>query len=550
MPTLINSNASQKAKDLYAYLVSISGQHMLSGVHNWIEDPTGGTSTIENITGKKPALHGYEFGAIDPAYTTQQIESFRQGVVNAAIAADERGGSITATWHQNYPFTNYAWSSGVQRSTTQAEFDTVVNPASTEYAWLIAEMDKVALYLKQLRDANVSVLWRPYHEMNGAWFWWGAKNNFSALWDIMYNRFTNHHGLNNLIWVWSPNLNNPYVSYSFDNVGCWVGNNKVDVVAADFYQNLTAGDQYTTADYNLLVSLADGKPIAIGENGDLPALTLISGAQNKYIYQMTWANYVDATPQVTLSSFNNSTWVLTEDEVDVIPNPEEEEVPNYMMIRSVPGDLLYKMTVNDSGVWQAELIDETPEPPTGYNDDFNRIDNATTLGTDWTVLHRWGNPTAFGIINNKAYCASGISETIAYRNAGSTDYTVESKVNSYGTVQSSNASLAQLVVRYVDNHNFLTAFAYNSSLKLEKAGNGSYTTLETAGISLAESTDAVLKIEVVGAVIKVYLDGVLKITHTLSTADAAKFVGTSVGMKLSQFGTPTTSARWDDFNVQ
>ena len=58
------------------------------------------------------------------------------------------------------------------------------------------------------------VLWRPYHEMNGDWFWWGKKTGPSghrALWRMMYDRFVNYHGLNNLLWVWNANAPAPHI---------------------------------------------------------------------------------------------------------------------------------------------------------------------------------------------------------------------------------------------------------------------------------------------------------------------------------------------------
>ena len=73
---------------------------------------------------------------------------------------------------------------------------------------LKAGVDKIAGYLKELQDAEIPVLWRPYHEMNGDWFWWGKKkgeDGYKKLWSMMYDRFVNFHGLNNLLWVFNTN---------------------------------------------------------------------------------------------------------------------------------------------------------------------------------------------------------------------------------------------------------------------------------------------------------------------------------------------------------
>lgn len=62
--------------------------------------------------------------------------------------------------------------------------------------------------LKKFRDAGIPVLWRPYHEMNGMWFWYGnrpGEKGIQKLWKMMYDRYVNYHHLNNLIWVWNAN---------------------------------------------------------------------------------------------------------------------------------------------------------------------------------------------------------------------------------------------------------------------------------------------------------------------------------------------------------
>ena len=73
-------------------------------------------------------------------------------------------------------------------------------------AWyLIRDIDAISEQLKILQDNNVTVLWRPLHEASGGWFWWGCrgKDAYQWLWNLMYERQTHYHKLNNLIWVWN-----------------------------------------------------------------------------------------------------------------------------------------------------------------------------------------------------------------------------------------------------------------------------------------------------------------------------------------------------------
>ncbi|MBO9599935.1 MAG: glycosyl hydrolase, partial [Cohnella sp.] len=107
--------------------------------------------------------------------------------------------------------------------------------------------DKAAVYLKKLRDAGVPVLWRPYHEMNGKWFWWGQQPEFAQLWGIMYERYTKVHQLNNLLWVWSTAT----LEWADDFEHYYVGSNLADVIAIDIYNN-----QYEQEYYDRLIRLA------------------------------------------------------------------------------------------------------------------------------------------------------------------------------------------------------------------------------------------------------------------------------------------------------
>lgn len=99
----------------------------------------------------------------------------------------------------------------------------------------------------------------------------------------MYDYFTNHHKLNNLIWVWNANaLRNKNIG---DYAEYYPGPDVVDILATDFYGN----DVYAIKDYNRLLELAQGKPIAIGECGPLPSPEVIK-EQPEWTWFMCWAN--------------------------------------------------------------------------------------------------------------------------------------------------------------------------------------------------------------------------------------------------------------------
>ncbi len=316
----VNPEASPEATRLLNYLYAISGKGIISGQHDYLESPDEMNNKLKAISGQYAALHGYEMGAIS-GQSEGTTAWQRQNVVNSAINWSRGGGIVAMTFHANLPGTSYDWSN-VKRSLSQSEFNKYVTPGTPEYTSLISELDKVAVPLKGLRDAKVPVLWRPYHEMNGNWFWWGKKDNFSELWNIMYERFVNVHKLNNLLWVWGANAPN---AWSDPYALTYPGADKVDILAADIYEN-----DFQQKYYDSLLSLADGKPIAIGENGNMPNPSKLMQSQSKWVYMMSWGKMlVENNTTDTIKAFMDNSYTLTRDKYNsgVIPSASTAPTP-------------------------------------------------------------------------------------------------------------------------------------------------------------------------------------------------------------------------------
>ena len=133
--------------------------------------------------------------------------------------------------------------------------DSVLNTRHELFAQWEKQVDSIVIYLKMLQDANIPILWRPYHEMNGIWFWWGRRGqSFKQLWRNLYERL-HHHKLNNLIWVWNANAPRntpgdeaePYEIY-------YPGHDYVDILATDIYHN-----DYKQSHYQDLLDVAEGE---------------------------------------------------------------------------------------------------------------------------------------------------------------------------------------------------------------------------------------------------------------------------------------------------
>lgn len=274
----VNPSASEEASQLLNYLSNFSGKGILTGQHDYLESPDELNNKIKNTSGEHAVLHGYELGAITNQ-TKDTVAAQRQAVVDSAIKWSREGGIVAMTFHQSLPGTAPDWSN-VTKKLSQENFNAYVTPGTPQYKSLMADFDELAIYLGELRDAGVPVLWRPYHEMNGNWFWWGDKDNFAELWNLMYDQLVNTHKLDNLLWVWNANAPNewsgPYEAF-------YPGADKVDILAADIYNN-----DYKQSYYEGLLKLAAGKPIGIGESGELPNPNLLSKTQQQWVYMMTW----------------------------------------------------------------------------------------------------------------------------------------------------------------------------------------------------------------------------------------------------------------------
>ncbi len=104
-------------------------------------------------------------------------------------------------WHWGAP----GIGEGYENSKKEIDIDKCFAEGSAEYKAFWSELEKKANLLEKIRDANVPILWRPFHELNGNWFWWGKQGpeKFKRLWKTMYDYFVNKRKLNNLIWCFA-----------------------------------------------------------------------------------------------------------------------------------------------------------------------------------------------------------------------------------------------------------------------------------------------------------------------------------------------------------
>lgn len=279
----VNPDASPEARALLAYLYEISGEHTLSGQHCVpLVGSTRLASVQKHFGGIYPAVFGQDFGFSEPG--TWDGINFRQNLVDEAIRRHSEGFVITLMWHAVRPLDDepVTFAESIQGELTDAQWAELLTDGSPLNERWKSQVDVIAFFLRQLRDARVPVLWRPYHEMNGGWFWWGqktGKNGYAKLWRMLFDRLVHFHHLDNLIWVFNANEVKrnvgPYAAY-------YPGHDVVDVLATDVY---TEG--FNRMNYESLLELAAGRPIALGEVGALPPAGVLE-QQPRWTWFMRW----------------------------------------------------------------------------------------------------------------------------------------------------------------------------------------------------------------------------------------------------------------------
>ncbi|MCH5349557.1 MAG: hypothetical protein J1E40_09555 [Oscillospiraceae bacterium] len=289
---LSNPNADEVTQKVYDYICENFEKNIISCQQEstWMGSPNYEMDIIHTSTGKLPAMRGLDY-----------MNGDFKGVNKRSIEWWEQGGLVTICWHTGIN------GKGYQESLDDVpDFDKLLTEGTDEYNAMIANWDKAANALAELRDAGVPVLWRPFHEFDGKWFWWGkgGSENFIKLWQMMYDRYTNEFGLTNLIWV---------LGYSGEvKDGWYVGDDYCDVIGSDTYDNST----HIKAWNKLQAINTSGKPLAFHECGNVPSVADFEKDGCIWSWFMIWhTDFIVANDKTNLSEVYNSDKVITLDEL-------------------------------------------------------------------------------------------------------------------------------------------------------------------------------------------------------------------------------------------
>ena len=283
--TPVNPNAQQGVKNVLKFLSDISGERVITGQHTQSMAQEE-LHKIHEITGRMPALLGFELLSYSPNInyldTDEECRTeveLNYGTLKRAWEWAEKKGLITFTWHWFSPLGGRSKSFFTRNTDFDAE--RAVIDGTPENRALLSDMDCMAGLLRPFCDRGVPIIWRPFHESEGRWFWWGAKGPETAkkLFRLMYERYTNVHGLNNLIWT----ANSPLPA-------CYPGDDVVDIISRDIYPEPHCHESQEQKYHELTKITESEKIAAIGEIGALPDIDEICRKKIGWSYYMTWSH--------------------------------------------------------------------------------------------------------------------------------------------------------------------------------------------------------------------------------------------------------------------
>lgn len=343
---LSNPNASDSAKRLYNYLCDQYGNHILSGQQeycgshnynlyadpdNYIKDNEQEFEYIQEKTGKMCAVRGIDF------LNYRSNATWDDNAAERTIQwVNEYKGIATVVWHWSVPSEEGSTDCNFYVESASANYTTFsISRALEEGTWenevLMADIAEIAKQLTKLKEADVPILWRPLHEAEGGWFWWGAEGaeNCKKLYRLLYDQLTNVYGLDNLIWVWT--------GYAYSTSPDWYpGDDVVDIVGYDKYNavdGLPNLSSISSTFYSLVKSTDGKKMVTMSENDSIPSLENLLNDKAGWLYFCPWyMNYLTSeqnNPVDNLIEIYNSEYCITLDELPDLksyPMAEETEV--------------------------------------------------------------------------------------------------------------------------------------------------------------------------------------------------------------------------------
>ena len=261
-------------------------------------------SDVKSVTDAYPAVFGTDLGGIEFCWDASLDKNPFKHIREAAIAHHERGGFVTFSWHLRNPLTG-----GDTWDVTSDQVVASILPGGEKQEYFMEWLSNAADFMESIKTADgtpVPIIWRPWHEHTGSWFWWGQKlcttEQYKALWRMTYDYMAVERGLDHLVWSYSPGAGGLTPELFEER---YPGDDIIDMVGFDSYQ-YSDDASYISEMKNALAITCDfakkhGKLAAVTETGyeSIPnpkwwTETLYEAIKDYPVsYVLTWRNACD-----------------------------------------------------------------------------------------------------------------------------------------------------------------------------------------------------------------------------------------------------------------
>jgi len=230
--------ATKETIHLYRNLKRIAGKGFLFGHQDDLAYGVGwkyenGRSDIHDVVNDYPALYGWELGRIE-IDKLENLDGVPFDKMKRFIEeAYNRGSVVTISWHLNNPLTG--------KSAWEPAPGTVASvlPGGSKHELYKSWLDKVAVFFESLKGKNgelIPIIFRPFHELNGSWFWWGGRNaspqDIANLYRFTVTYFRDVKNIHHLLYAYNTDRFATREEY----LERYPGDEYTDVVGFDIYQ--------------------------------------------------------------------------------------------------------------------------------------------------------------------------------------------------------------------------------------------------------------------------------------------------------------------------
>ena len=311
---MADANATKETAALFYNLKKLAKTKVAIGqqdAFNSFYQDNGGDSDIKKNTGYDPAILGSDFMFITDKNNNNQADNWfyqeEEKIINAAKAAYAKGIINTFCWHLREPNKEDSFYAADMTAEQKATAFKSILPGGTYHEWYKKKLDKIASVVLNLKGANgelIPIIFRPFHEFDGSWFWWGANfctpDDYKTAYQFTVDYLKNTKGVHNILYAFSPD--NTYTTET-NYLSRYPGDQYVDILGMDNYGDFDNQGQTGAAKANsklkIIADLAITKVkiAALTETGYqvTSTKTPITDWFSTYLYSALTANTIEVS---------------------------------------------------------------------------------------------------------------------------------------------------------------------------------------------------------------------------------------------------------------